>query len=1330
MPRTSHVTGPVRRSLFRFVAAGATLGLAAAGLSIVPAESASADGSPCSSGHSVYSAAIGSYTVPAGVFNVNIVASGGKGEGGHDYTFVGPDGGDGGYGSTITVKNEGVTPGETIYWGNLRPGNTDREARPASSGSGGAGMWVSTVACITDDSSTVIVVAAGGGGGGDADEDGRGGNGGNADSPGGAGGRGGPGGENGAYAGAGGTAGTLVAPGFGGASGHGVSTVSNFQDPPGGDGAWMFGPFYMGTPFDWMNPPVGGNGANNGVGGGGGGSGYSGGGGGGDSGMSPWTDHGGGAGGGAGGASFPLSLATINYSGTAGVTVAPHYTPRVTLTSSANPQPFGSSVTLTATVTSQNPAAKLGGGTVSFSDQTSGTQSDSVPLGDVPLTLDSTGLIATALITVPDLAAGPRKIVASYNGFGGYAPDDPGHLHYIETFPAFTDLTQRMLLPQTLTFTAPSGAGTANGATTRPAATSTSGLPVSIRVDLESTGVCSRSDDGVLSYLTGGTCVLDANQVGDDLHEAAPQVQLRIPVAGAKSQTIRFTTTQPATMNAGDTYTPHATGGDSGNPVVITSDGTHCPMVDGTVVARLGGQCGITATQAAGNGYLAATQIWQTTEINPAPGHMLFQTTPPDSPQIGDHYTVIGQALYPSIGAGDAALTVDAASTACTMGMPSVTLAGGMVAQQAVVTYTAVGTCIIDANAVPMIYYPPPALAPLAQVQQVSTVAGAAQHITFTSPDPTDPMYGGSTTVAATSSSGLPVTFTSATPSTCSVGGALVAFVGAGECEIHADQGGDATTWAAAPTVTKTLTIDAVPLTITAPTGSAPYGAVPTAFAPTYGGFVAGDGLASLRVQPLCTRPSTSADAGSYPVTCSGAVDSDYTFVYVAGAETITPAPLTVTASGGTTGYGLAVPTVTASYSGFTNGDTALDTAPSCGTEATDHSDIGDYASSCVGGADPNYTITSVDGKVSITEATLVVIASSENRNYGDAAPAITASYLGLQGGDTAPATPPTCTSSVGAQTHPGDYASTCSGASDANYTIVYSDGAVHVMPAALTVIAPRPSTQYGTSVAVEPQYKGLVGGDAAPETRATCLTDATSSSPVGTYPVDCSGASDPDYTIAYRSGSVSVAPSPLTVTASSASTVWGSAVPAVVPSYSGLVLGETAPAHPAVCSTAATPNSPAGSYPTTCSGAVDPNYAIDYVDGTVALTAPVVTAPVVTAPDPTAAPPAGSSSAHPFTGSDIAPSGSAGSRGSAGAIGSTAAPSPSTAARAPATAQPSPSAGASSGSHTDSTSSTDATRTETQGPGVLAFWPAWLAVLLAGIAVALALVLRRRARP
>jgi hypothetical protein len=85
---------------------------------------------------------------------------------------------------------------------------------------------------------------------------------------------------------------------------------------------------------------------------------------------------------------------------------------------------------------------------------------------------------------------------------------------------------------QTITFssTAPVGAVAGEGTYT-PTATATSSLTVTFTIDPTAASVCSISA-GVVSFDTAGTCVIDADQAGDNNYHAAPQVQQSFVIAG------------------------------------------------------------------------------------------------------------------------------------------------------------------------------------------------------------------------------------------------------------------------------------------------------------------------------------------------------------------------------------------------------------------------------------------------------------------------------------------------------------------------------------------------------------------------------------------------------------------------------------------------------------------------------------------------------------------------------------------------------------------------------------------------------------------------------
>jgi hypothetical protein len=207
-----------------------------------------------------------------------------------------------------------------------------------------------------------------------------------------------------------------------------------------------------------------------------------------------------------------------------------------------------------------------------------------------------------------------------------------------------------------------------------------------------------------------------------------------------------------------------------------------------------------------------------------------------------------------------------------------------------------------------------------------------------------------------------------------------------------------------------------------------------------------------------------------YAITASGAADTDYSITYVSGALTVTPAALTITANNQTKVYGAALPTLSASYSGFVNGDTAasLTTQPTLGTTATSASHVSGspYAITASGAADTDYSITYVSGTLTVIPAALTITANNQIKVYGAALPTLTASYTGFVNGDTAATlgiSPNVAPSLATSATTASDvvasgYAITISGAVDPDYSITYVNGTLTIAPASQTIIWSNPA--------------------------------------------------------------------------------------------------------------------------------------------------------------------------------------------------------------------------------------------------------------------------------
>jgi hypothetical protein len=230
-----------------------------------------------------------------------------------------------------------------------------------------------------------------------------------------------------------------------------------------------------------------------------------------------------------------------------------------------------------------------------------------------------------------------------------------------------------------------------------------------------------------------------------------------------------------------------------------------------------------------------------------------------------------------------------------------------------------------------------------------------------------------------------------------------------------------------------------------------------------FSAFKASDTLTVLTTQPTCTTAyTTTSNAGSLPAaSCPGAVATNYSFTYVAGAVTVKPASLTITASNRTKNFGQTVTFVGTEFtsSGLLNSDKVTSvTLSSTGAAATATvtSPGPTYPivpSAAMGTGLGNYTITYNTANFTITPASLTITASSGSMIYGGPVFPVTPSYNGFVNGDTPASltTPPACSTVAAQGSVVGTYLSTCMGAAENNYIIGYMNGSVTIMQASTT---------------------------------------------------------------------------------------------------------------------------------------------------------------------------------------------------------------------------------------------------------------------------------------
>jgi hypothetical protein len=428
-----------------------------------------------------------------------------------------------------------------------------------------------------------------------------------------------------------------------------------------------------------------------------------------------------------------------------------------------------------------------------------------------------------------------------------------------------------------------------------------------------------------------------------------------------------------------------------------------------------------------------------------------------------------------------------------------------------------------------------------------------------------------------------------------------------------------------------TLTVAPAALTVTARDQSRRYGYPAPALTLDYTGFVNGDNEGLLTQLPTAsTTASPTSWPGSYPITPSGGVSSNYTFGYVPGRLTIGKAPLLVVGDNATRAYGANNPLFTATMTGVMNGDDIQYELTCSATPVTlpGKYDIElwlDDPYDLLGA----YDVTLLGGSLAITNAELTGVVQNSSRAYGQDNPAFTVTYTGYANGDSSGILSGTLayscndvqSAAVTRTTPVGSYSVHVTRNQTApNYTIRYVDGTLEVTQAVLTVTAENATRTYGSAnPAFAARYTGFANGETT-NALAGALelnTSADEKSSVGSYPITPSGLTSRNYSFQYLNGSLAVTAASLVGAVGDEFRPYGQTNPVFSVSYSGFVNGEDTNLLTRTLGFACVDtngvnvdtNTVVGSYavrviePQTAS-----NYAIQYTDGSLTITQAVLT--------------------------------------------------------------------------------------------------------------------------
>ena len=382
-----------------------------------------------------------------------------------------------------------------------------------------------------------------------------------------------------------------------------------------------------------------------------------------------------------------------------------------------------------------------------------------------------------------------------------------------------------------------------------------------------------------------------------------------------------------------------------------------------------------------------------------------------------------------------------------------------------------------------------------------------------------------------------------------------------------------------------------------------------------YGSAVALDGSGN-----ATSQPTTTLTAGSHTVVAnySGTGTYQASNGSLSGGQNVNKAVLTVTADPASMTYGDSLPTFTASYNGFVNGDGqgVLSGSPSLTTTATSTSPVGNYTITAAQGTllAANYTFTFVNGTLTINQRNASVTPNAASKTYGDSDPTFTGTLTNFVRSDNV-----TATYSRNAGENVGNYTISATLAPPGvlgNYNITYNTANFTINQRNASVTPNGATKVYGQT---DPTFTGTLT-NFVPTDNVTATYSRNAGENVGNYTISATLAPPGvlgNYNITYNTANFSITQATLLVTADNKTMLDGGSIPPFTATYSGFVNGDNQgvlSGSPSLTTTY-TVNSPPGNYPIDAAQGtlMAANYTFAFANGvlTVNPVTAVITTPV-----------------------------------------------------------------------------------------------------------------------
>ena len=443
--------------------------------------------------------------------------------------------------------------------------------------------------------------------------------------------------------------------------------------------------------------------------------------------------------------------------------------------------------------------------------------------------------------------------------------------------------------------------------------------------------------NGLLSVSGAGDCLVSATMAGNSNYNAVTSSTTRVTFGKAAQAALSVSTT---TGTFGTSLLLGTSGGSgTGSVTYQVIDGSvGCTLASGRLTVDGAGWCHVIATKASDFNYTAVSSADTTVTFAAAGQSAVTVTT-----TAGTYGS--GTTLQASGGSSTGAFSFNFSN-----GSTTCSLSGS------VLTASSAGTCFVTATKAADANY-----TAAESVPTLFTFANASQAISFATLG-SRTLGMSSFTVSATATSGLVVSFRSATPSVCTVSGDTVTMQSSGVCSIVAEQSGDAR-YSAAASQTQSFSV-AEALLLAAPTTglsgtydtaytltlAATGGAQALSYAVASGSLPSGLSLDSATGQitglPTAVGTSTftirvtdangaSVSTGSFSIVIDRASQANLSVTTTSGTA---GTPLTLAVAGGT-GTGAVTYTVTGNGCVISGGTLSSNSAGICSVVATKAAD-------------------------------------------------------------------------------------------------------------------------------------------------------------------------------------------------------------------------------------------------------------------------------------------------------------------------------------------------------------------------------------------------------